>query len=81
MKNLNVRIYCVPLPDAPAQSRTLLIFGTEDKYLTVKAAQDSAAYVDNFQLELLEGVRILRLHALMHLKTSENASFFLCEGN
>lgn len=38
------------------KTRTLLIFGTEDKYLTVKAAQDSAAYVDDFQLELLEGV-------------------------
>jgi len=36
--------------------RTLHIFGTADKYLTVSAAQDSAKYVKNYQLELLDGV-------------------------
>jgi len=38
------------------QARTLLIFGTSDKYLTVRAAQDSATFVKDFRLELLEGV-------------------------
>jgi len=38
------------------QVRTLLIFGTLDKYLTVKSAEDSANFVKDFRLELLEGV-------------------------
>jgi len=36
--------------------RTLHIFGTGDKYLGVDAAKNSAKYVKNYQLELLEGV-------------------------
>ena len=40
------------------QARTLLIFGTSDKYLTVRAAQDSAPFVKDFRLELLEGVSL-----------------------
>ena len=40
------------------QARTLLIFGTLDKYLTVKSAEDSANFVKDFRLELLEGVRL-----------------------
>ena len=40
------------------QARTLLIFGTSDKYLTVRAAEDSATFVKDFRLELLEGVSL-----------------------
>ena len=36
----------------------MLIFGTLDKYLTVKSAEDSANFVKDFRLELLEGVRL-----------------------
>ena len=36
--------------------RTLQIFGTADKYLAVRAAQDSAQYVRDHRLELLPGV-------------------------
>merc|ERR1719219_1386119 len=36
--------------------RTLHIFGTADNYLGVPAAQNSAKYVKNYQLELLKGV-------------------------
>lgn len=36
--------------------RTLVIFGTGDKYLSVAAAKYSAKYVEDLQLELLEGV-------------------------
>lgn len=36
--------------------RTLQIFGTADKYLTVRAAEDSAMYVQDHKLELLAGV-------------------------
>jgi len=36
--------------------RTLHIFGTADTALSVAAAKDSAAWVDDYRLELLEGV-------------------------
>jgi len=36
--------------------KTLQIFGTADKALSVSAAKDSAAYLKNGRLELLEGV-------------------------
>ena len=36
----------------------MLIFGTSDKYLTVRAAEDSATFVKDFRLELLEGVSL-----------------------
>ena len=36
--------------------RTLQIFGTADKYLTARAAEDSAKYVQDHKLELLTGV-------------------------
>jgi pimeloyl-ACP methyl ester carboxylesterase len=36
--------------------RTLAIFGTGDKYSSVKTAKYSAKYVEDFQLELLDGV-------------------------
>merc|ERR1719167_339770 len=36
--------------------RTLEIFGTADKYLTVEGARNSSKYVQNHSLELLEGI-------------------------
>ena len=36
--------------------RTLQIFGTADTALSVAAAKDSAAWVEDHRLELLEGV-------------------------
>ena len=36
--------------------RTLQIFGTGDKYLTLRAAEDSAKYVQDHQLQLMDGV-------------------------
>ena len=57
-------------PCQTCQARTLLIFGTLDKYLTVKSAEDSAHFVKDFRLELLEGVRVDKITITINMMVS-----------